>query len=368
MDRLLSLNKKKQVLKKQGIKYNAEELKEEYENDELVQIHTKPRYNKKKAMQIYAPPQSYQIDVIFMPKFKYANGNYDKILILIEITSRKAYAFPLKTNKMDEIIERMEELKSKIKIGAISGDREFAAGSFKDWCDKYNINLYYDTAADDHISKGDKLGIVDRFTRTIKMYLLKNMIANDNSNWIKDLQEIIDFYNSTPHDSLKGQSPNEVAKDDWKMGEIYMSRFLHNNESKQEFKFKVGDTVRIILAKGLHDKEGQTFSNSLYTISDIVRNKYKVADADGVTLKRGFKPHELLKVNEEKLKPISKPLEIPKVIKTQKNVRLLRREGITNEEESKKLVDDVEEERSQPMEPTIRQSGRIRKAPEFLRF
>ena len=67
MDHLLSLDKKKQVLKKQGIKFDPKELKEEYDNDELNQIYCKPRYNKKKAQQIYAPPHSFQIDVIFLP-------------------------------------------------------------------------------------------------------------------------------------------------------------------------------------------------------------------------------------------------------------------------------------------------------------
>ena len=47
MDHLLSLNKKKLVLKKQGIKFDPKALKEEYDNDELNQIYRKPRYNKK---------------------------------------------------------------------------------------------------------------------------------------------------------------------------------------------------------------------------------------------------------------------------------------------------------------------------------
>lgn len=131
MDHLLSLNKKKQVLKKQGIKYNAKELKEEYDNNELNQVYIKPRYNKKKAMQIYAPPHSFQIDIIFLPKFKYANNNYDKILILVEITSKKAFAYPLKTNKMSEILDKMNELENDVEIRGISGDREFAAHEFK---------------------------------------------------------------------------------------------------------------------------------------------------------------------------------------------------------------------------------------------
>ena len=115
MENLLSLNKKKQLYKLKGIEYNPEELKEEHENDELNQVYTKRRYNKKKAYKIYAPPNSYQIDVIFMPKFKYANSHYDKILILIEITTKKAYAFPIKSNKMSEIISKMDELEDKIK-------------------------------------------------------------------------------------------------------------------------------------------------------------------------------------------------------------------------------------------------------------
>lgn len=89
MDHLLSLNKKKKVLKSQGIKYDPVALKEYYDNDELNQIYKKPIYNKKKAMQIYAPPHSFQIDIIFLPKFKYANSHYDKYKLKLKLQVKK---------------------------------------------------------------------------------------------------------------------------------------------------------------------------------------------------------------------------------------------------------------------------------------
>lgn len=366
MENLLSLNKKKQLYKLKGIKYKPEELKEEHDNDELNQVYLKRKYNKKKAFKIYAPPNSYQIDIIFLPKFKYANSHYDKILILIEITSKKAFAFPLKTNKMNEILDKMDELEDEIKINGISGDREFGALEFQKWCDKYNIDLYYDTASDDHISGGDKLGIVDRFSRTLKFYIMKNMIAHDNSNWLNDLQKIINFYNDTPHDALNGQTPNDISKDEWAQGSLYLDKLLYNHDIKKGLKFNIGDNVRVILTKGLHDKEGQTFSSDIYSIHDIVKNKYKVIDYDGKLLRRGFKPHELLKIDIKKLKPISKPVSIPKIINTQRKVRLLRKEGITNEEESKNLIDEVENPTI--AEPVLRRSSRVTKPINRLTY
>ena len=188
------------------------------------------------------------------------------------------------------------------------------------------------------------------------------MRAHDNANWLNDLQKIIGFYNSTPHHSLKGLTPNEVEKDKWKIGEIYMDKFLHNNGSKEavEAQFKVGDRVRILLAKGLHDKEGQTFSTDIYTIDSIVQNKYKVMDEEGKLLRRGIKPTEMLKVTS-KVRRVATPVAVPAVVKNQRHVRKLRSEGLTNEEESRELVDQVD----QAPEP-VRRSTRERRAPNRL--
>ena len=141
---------------------------------------------------------------------------------------------------------------------------------------------------------------------------------------------------------MKGLTPKDVDKDEWAQGKIYLDKFLHNTKMKDDFKFEVGDKVRILLAKGLHDKEGRTFSTAIYTVDSIIQNKYKVMDDEGKVPRRGFKPHELLKVNTDKLKSVAIPDNVSRVLKTQQNVRVLRREGITNEEESRRLVDEVE--------------------------
>ena len=90
-----------------------------------------------------------------------------------------------------------------------------------------------------------------------------------------------------------------------------------------------------------------------------------MADADGSTLKRGFKPHELLKVNETKLKTVTKPKEVPETIQNQKHVRVMRGEGLVDEEESKELVSKYGQRGTVEDEP-IRRSTRVRTAPQRL--
>ena len=79
------------------ITYDKNKLREAYSNEDVNQIFAPSAFNKKKLLKIYAPPYSYQIDLIFLPKFKYSNEGYDKALIIIDILSRKAWVYPQKT-------------------------------------------------------------------------------------------------------------------------------------------------------------------------------------------------------------------------------------------------------------------------------
>ena len=45
---------------------------------------------------IIAGPYSYQMDIMFIKQFAQLNNRYDSILNIVEITTKKAYSYPLK--------------------------------------------------------------------------------------------------------------------------------------------------------------------------------------------------------------------------------------------------------------------------------
>ena len=76
-----------------------------------------------------------------------------------------------------------------------------------------NINYNFDIAKNDHITKRDKLGIIDRFVRTFRAMLTKYIYAKDDANWINKIDKIAKNYNNTFHSSIK-DSPNNVFENE----------------------------------------------------------------------------------------------------------------------------------------------------------
>ena len=110
---------------------------------------------------ITAPPDCYQIDVVNFPSYVKKVNKYNKFLVLIEILSRQAFVYPLRSNKMTDIIEAYEEFIDEVngKVVSIEGDDEFNNKSFQAYNDELGVVVISDVAKDDHITKfGDKLG------------------------------------------------------------------------------------------------------------------------------------------------------------------------------------------------------------------
>jgi hypothetical protein len=53
-----------------------------------------------------------------------------------------------------------------------------------------------------HISKGNKLGIIDRFTRTFKNMLIQYMETYDTRNYSDAVDKLVDSYNNSKHSSI----------------------------------------------------------------------------------------------------------------------------------------------------------------------
>ena len=54
------------------------------------------------------------------------------------------------------------------------------------------------------------LGIIDRFARTLKVILTKLFLEEGTTNWINELDTIIDNHNNTPNELLNYYSPNQA--------------------------------------------------------------------------------------------------------------------------------------------------------------
>jgi hypothetical protein len=86
-----------------------------------------------------------------------------------------------------------------------------------------------------------------------------------------------------------------------------------------------GDRVRIREARVTFAKEGPRWSGDVYTVKARDGNRFLVVGADGVQLRRRFRPAELLKVTATSAR-VAKPGARPAAEARQ--ARKLRREGL----------------------------------------
>jgi len=90
-------------------------------------------------------------------------------------------------------------MNNKSKIYNITFDKgsKFKNSKFIKYCDDNEINLYF-VKGDSH-----KLGIINRFHRTLKEKLTKYFIAYDTVKWFDVIDEIIKNYNNTFNRGIK---------------------------------------------------------------------------------------------------------------------------------------------------------------------
>ena len=107
--------------------------------------------------------------------------------------SRKAWAYVLTKSKKEKRAEVnvavLKEFKNEVQyINGIVGDNEFSSAPIKKFCEENNIRLDTSISKEEHISDGNKLGIIDRLVRTLRELIERyyEIIGNRTDN-IKDV-------------------------------------------------------------------------------------------------------------------------------------------------------------------------------------
>ena len=353
--KLLSKSKLSAYLKKVGVSFTSKELTDALKGSEILQV-TKRVVKPTNPLKITADPDSYQIDVVFLPKYKRENG-CDSFLLCVEIGSRKAFAYPLPSNRLEDLLDQYVAflLQIGLDIVNITGDDQFNKYAFRMLNDDLSINTYTNISKEEHISKyGNRLGTLDACVRTLRNMIRRYMLAHDDVMWREWLYKIVALYNETPNIGIGGKTPNEVYPDvDFKSAQ-HKQLTEHNFRAKRKEAFKPGDTVRIYLGRGKLQKAGINFSRELYTVSRQEGFRYKVKGDDGKLLRRNFDAHELQKVDVRDLVKARDGTNVASAEKENRQARTLKQAGI---------IDDVRE----PINQTPIKTARVRKVPQKLR-
>lgn len=249
--------------------------------------------NKSKRI-VYLPiysesPFGFQIDLTFFPRYKKQNDDYYVLFTAININTRYAYAYSAKSKDGDTILDIMKRFHDKaLEIDTITTDEgtEFTNKFFTNYCDDNNIKVFF-VKGDSH-----KLGIVNRFHRTLKNKLLKYMTSQDTVRWIDVIDKIIWNYNHTINRGI-GIEPykaNSFIQTDIIANKQEQTEKIHSREPKYE----VNKKCRILNKTELFDdKMTPQYSNKIYTITKVNQNSVILND----TIKK--KKTEILLINDD---------------------------------------------------------------------
>ena len=163
-------------------------------------------------------------------------------------------------------------------------------------------------------SEHSKANYAERVIRTAKGKLARYMVHNKSRRWVDALPKVMDSYNETYHRTIK-MSPKQALKTKdailWK----YQYKATIKNRQKEEkkkppkkprsknpFKFKVGDVVRISKIPGTYDKEAdKKWTDELFTVTTRTLNqaipKYEIKDFANDPIIDKFSNDELQKVS-----------------------------------------------------------------------
>ena len=200
--------------------------------------------------------------------------------------SQYAFVVPLKdkkgisvTNGFNKIIKQSGKKPNKIWVDQGS---EFYNHAFKRWLSRNNMVMYTT------YNEGKSV-VAERFIRTLKNKLYKHMTATGKNVYYDVLDDIVNEYNNTKHNTIK-MKPKDVGNN---------KRVYIDEHNEKRSRFKVGDRVRISKFKNIFAK-GSTPSWSreifiVYKINDTVPYTYNIKDLNDEGIIDSFYDRELQK-------------------------------------------------------------------------
>ena len=295
----------------------------------------KPTINKfeRKKVIVNHINEIHSTDLVDMSQYSKMNRGYKYIFTNIDVFSKIAYAYPIKSKKIQDIKPCFEKIFKKNKPKYIWSDKEpaFLSKTMQQFFKNNNVTIY-------HTNNHLKAVVIERFNRSLRELMMKEFVKNNNTIWYNILPKLIKIYNNRYHNTIK-MKPIEINKSNEKY--IKENIYTYDKTTKNP-KFKIGDLVRISLKRrDFFDKPSANikWSEELFKIHSINRSNvitYKIKDLNNDIIGSIFYQQEL-----QKTKNTSGVYIIEKIIRKNKIKYLVKWRGYSNDFNSWVDKDDV---------------------------
>jgi hypothetical protein len=262
-------------LKNEGIEITKKEV-DEFINNRVEQQKTVINNERKKTLGkivAYRPLSLVQMDIYVMAKYVKGNKGYKYILCMIDVFTRKVWAYKMKKKDNKNVQDSFKQFISDSNIKEFTptilmsdNDSTFINKSFQEILEKNQI-IHQPNILDDHHA----LGLIDRFARTLKMILTRLFLQTKSTNWINYLDEIIKNYNNNGHSAIDYISPNEafLKKNFEKIYNINYEKSLFNISISD---IDVNDKVRIKIKGQFRKGTEARYTDEVYTVKKVRGN------------------------------------------------------------------------------------------------
>jgi hypothetical protein len=271
------------LAKKEGLKITHTDVDTFLQKQHVAQVfkRTPP---KKGFIVAFNPNERAQMDLIDMSKFGQTNKGYNWIFLIVDIFTRKAWAYLMKNKNEGSINDVLKQYLGKYQPDLIVSDNE---SGFKSRIVQKLMEAHQ--VAHDMVEPQDHkaLGVVDRAVQTIKNAIYKYLKAKNTTSYVSQLPRIVEAYNATPHSGIENIAPNDAsAKENVEMLQLLNHKKYQVNR-KNHVLLQVGDIVRIRLktnafARSFDDK----YSDKQYTIEEIEDRTALLDNGQHVSLRR----------------------------------------------------------------------------------
>ena len=206
---------------------------------------------------------------IRMPDYEHLDNynnfapDYTAALVLIECTTRKAWAFPLHTKNGKEVLFAFKLFLGDIdmRISKLISDSGREFNEIKRYNNQKRLFHYFQVNASQNMHT--TLSRIDRFIRTLRQMIRDYYNRARNPNWVPMIKRFVDRYNRTQHSSLFLKDPDRgnrkifyTPEQVWRSSELrrrikikdYLSKC--KNYAKMDRLFKPGRIVRYRVRPG----------------------------------------------------------------------------------------------------------------------
>lgn len=284
----------KNNLHKDLLKEVVDSARKEYEKNV---IHDKYKVEQRQYMlPIYSTTGSaYQFDTMFNGK----NGNPPAFLIIININSRRGYAYPMMNKGSKEVIKALnlflQEAYPKPTDMTSDQDSAYLSNDITKWMLDNEIQHYTTTEHNHNV-----LGIINRFIKTLRDMLDNNAGPNEQNKFTNfTMQEIIAKYNTTPHSAIMKLAPNDFDDDANKAYIAYMMRKEAMIRDRPGFRLVPGQGVRTVHERNYLGKKRRNVSKVRYSVVGPVGSGVLIKAGDSSVAK--FPRYKL--INDDKAPP-----------------------------------------------------------------